>query len=354
MKKVFSAIVLLAIILVTPGLASAEDDKASIIEECEKIFPELEVLGKAKFDQRYLYFTNLQDCYTLYDDPIWYSNGQDRTQELIELLDKPVQETPVRDRFVQNNSIPQWIKDDATRWHQGKERDNIFSYGIRYMITSKILHTQISTFDPQNCTINAICISENDFLKYSIKDSQIGDVVTLTHTFGTSSDSITVSTAEVSRNGKTTDYLQIKSDGLIKSDQAKYYQFAHKIPMRLGTTINSVFDIKVTDEIVFPIKDKKRDAFLAWDDTKQYHEVIDKQTGIVLFIKQENRIKKSVWSAELIDTNVFTKEIKIQYDDMRIPPWFRTTVKWWTEEKISDVEYLDGISYLLKNNIMQI
>jgi hypothetical protein len=51
---------------------------------------------------------------------------------------------------------------------------------------------------------------------------------------------------------------------------------------------------------------------------------------------------------------VFTKEIQIQYEDMQIPPWFRPTVKWWTEDKVSDAEYLAGISYLLKNKIMQI
>ena len=289
----------------------------------------------------------------MYNDPIWYSDSPDRTQRLLELLKNPERETPVRDRFVQSNAIPQWIKDDATRWQQGKERDNIFSYGVRYMINSKMISTPIGSFDPQNCGHDTFCVSKNDYLKYSIKDSQSDDVLTLTHTVGTGSKSITLSTVEVSKDGKKTGTIQVRNDGLIVGDQ-KRYRFIHKMPVEIGSTIKSASDIKVTDEILFTFKNAKRDALLAWDETKQYHEIIDKQTGLVLFAKQENRILKSAWTAELTDTNVFTKEIKIQYDDMRIPPWFRTTVKWWTENQISDAEYLDGISYLLKNKVMTV
>jgi hypothetical protein len=352
MRKILASIPLLAIVLVIPGLAFAEQGD-DLVKECEKIFPDLEVLGKAKFEQRYLHNKYLRSCYVLYNDPIWYSDEPDRTQRLLDLLKKPEQNTPVRDRFVQSDTVPQWIKDDATRWQQGKEKDNIFSYGIRYMINSKMLNTPISTTNPQSCEYGTFCVSKNDYIRYSIKDSQIDDVITLTHTIGSANDSIIVSSVEVSKNGKITDAIQVKNDGFVTDDQ-NYYRFIHKVPIEIGSTVKSTSDIKVTDEILFTYKNTKREALLAWDQTKQYHEVIDKQTGVVLFAKQENRILKSVWTAELTDTNVFTKEIKIQYEDMRIPPWFRTTVKWWTEDQISDTEYLNGISYLLKNKVMTI
>jgi len=352
MREIIASIPLLAIVLAVPGFAFAEQED-DLVEECERIFPDLEILGKAKFEQRYLHHKYLRSCYVLYNDLVWYSDGPDRTQRLLELLKKPEQNTPVRDRFVQSDTVPQWIKDDATRWHQGKERDNIFSYGIRYMINSKMINTPISTFNPQSCQHGAFCVSKNDYIRYSIKDNQIDDVIMLTHTIGSAGNSISVSAVEVSRDGKKTDAIQVKNDGFITGDQ-NYYRFIHKMPIEIDTTIKSTFDIEVTDEILFTFKNTKREALLAWDKTKQYHEVIDKQTGVVLFAKQENRILKSVWTAELIDTNVFTKEIKIQYEDMRIPPWFRTTVKWWTEGQISDTEYLDGIGYLLKNKVMTI
>jgi hypothetical protein len=342
----------LAFALIIPGIAFASEGD-SLVKECEKIFPDLEVLGKVKFEQRYLHHKDLRSCYVMYNDLIWYSDGPDRTQRLLELLKKPQQDTQVRDRFVQSNAVPQWIKDDAMRWHQGKEKDNIFSYGIRYMINSKMINLPISAFDPQSCGHDTFCVSKNDYIKYSIKDSKIDDTTTQTHTIGVGSSSIAVSTVEVSKDGKKTDAFQVKNDGLIANTQ-KYYRFIHKIPIQIGSTIKSAFDIKVTDEILFPFKNTKRQALLAWDETKQYHEVIDKQTGVVLFAKHENRILKSIWTAELTDTNVFTKEIKIQYKDMQIPPWFRATVKLWTENKITDTEYLNGINYLLKNKIMKI
>jgi hypothetical protein len=354
LKKTLTGISAFVILLSFQGFALAEEDTATILAQCEKLFPDLEKLGKAKFEQRYLYFTHLRSCYVLYNDPVWYSNDEDRTQRLSELLVRPQLTIPIRDRFVQSDSIPQWIKDDATRWHQGKEKDNIFSYGIRYMINSKMLHQPINAFDPQKCDPNSICVSKNDYLKYSIKDSQIEDTITQTHSFGDIGDSIAVSITEVSKNGRKMDLLRIQNDGLIKGDQKKHYQFVHKIPMEIGTKVSSLYDLVVTDRIFFSFKDTKREALLAWDATKQYHEVIDKQTGVVLYAKHENRILRSEWSAKLMETNVFTKEIKIEYEDMRIPPWFRSTVKWWTEEKISDKEYLASISYLLKNKIMQI
>jgi hypothetical protein len=57
---------------------------------------------------------------------------------------------------------------------------------------------------------------------------------------------------------------------------------------------------------------------------------------------------------QLVDTNILKKDTTIRYDDMKIPFWFKNTVKWWTEGKISDSEYVSGISYLLKNDILRI
>ncbi|HXG74500.1 MAG TPA: hypothetical protein VNK44_06765 [Candidatus Nitrosotenuis sp.] len=354
MQKIPALVSIFVALLSLQGLAFADDEPHKIISQCEKIFPDLEKLGKAKFEQRYLHFTHIRSCYVLYNEPVWYSTGEDRMQRLTELLQRPQTTIPIRDRFVQSENIPQWIKDDATRWHQGKEKDNVFSYGIRYMINSKMLYLPIGVFDPQSCDPDSICISKDDYLKYSVKDSRMDDTATQTHTFGDGGSYITVSITETSKTGRKTDLLRMQNDGLLVGDQKKYYQFVHKIPLKIGDKVSSIHDLVITGQIYYSFKDAKREALLAWDATKQYYEVIDKQTGVVLYAKQENRILKSEWSAKLVDTNVFAKEIKIQYEDMRIPSWFRSTVKWWTEGKITDKEYLDSLSYLLKNNIMQI
>lgn len=356
-------IVLLSIIVIlntkpsTAETSDITDEKINLIQSCEKIYPELERLGNTKFQQRYQYLTNFQSCTVLYNDPIWYSNDADRTEKLSALLDKPTTLKPVRDRFIQSQVIPEWIKDDAKRWQQGKERDNIFSYGIRYMINSNMIPTPISIIDPSNCE-NEFCVMQNDFVKYSIKDSSIQDVITLTHTFqNVDEGSLTIAAEEVSKSGKTTSSFQINKDGLVNLADQKccdYYQFMHKPPLKIRIKIDSNSDAQLTGEIVFSFRDQKRSALIAKDRTGGYYEIIDKQTGIVLFAKHQDRIKKTVWATELVDTNIFTKDIKIQYEDMRIPSWFKNVVKWWTEGKITDAEYLSGISYLLKRNVLHV
>ena len=37
-----------------------------------------------------------------------------------------------------------------------------------------------------------------------------------------------------------------------------------------------------------------------------------------------------------------------------IPNWIRNTAKWWSEEKIEDIDFVSGIQYLIKEDIMQI
>lgn len=349
-KALLTVIVVLAVAL---PLVFAETDPVKIVEDCETMYPELETLGKTKFLERYMHYPNIRNCLTLYNDISWFSDDADRIDRLIALLEKPIMEKTVRDRYVSTENIPQWIKDDATRWQQGKERDNIFSYGIRFMINSKMIDAPISISDQPRCTSDQICVLKNNYIRYSIKNSQSRDVTNLTHTFGTPGNTIAITSVEVTKQDKKRDNFHIDSDGIIDHTK-KYYQFVHKIPIELGMTIQSEYEIKTSTEVLFPFKDQKRQAVIAWDKTKQYQEVIDKKTGIVLFAKFQDRIKKTQWSAALTDTNTFSDDINIQYVGMKIPSWLKNPVKWWTEGKISDSEYMNSISYLLKNKIMQI
>ena len=328
-------------------------DSKNTIQECETLYPELETLGKTKFLERYMHHPDIRSCLTLYNDISWFSDDPDRTDRLIALLGEPIAKKPVRDRFDRTDTIPQWIKDDATRWYQGKERDNIFSYGIRFLINSKMIDVPINTSDQLRCSQDQICINKNNYIRYSIKDDQKRDITNLTHTFGTPGDTIAIASVEITKDAKKLDNFHIDSQGLVDHTK-QYYRFVHKTPVESGMTIDSEYKLKASGEVIFPFKNQQRDAIIAWDKTKQYQEVIDKKTGIVLFAKHQDRIKKTQWSAELTDTNAFSEEIEIQYEGMKIPAWVKDPVKWWTEGKISDSEYINNISYLLKNKIMQI
>ncbi|HEX9846026.1 MAG TPA: hypothetical protein VGA92_06125 [Candidatus Nitrosotenuis sp.] len=363
MEKFLLVITALSIIVILNTKPSAAetpvgtDEKIILIQSCEKIYPDLEKLGTEKFRQRYQYHMNFRSCTILFNDLLWYSNDTDRTEKLVALLDKPTVPMPVRDRLTQSQTIPEWIKDDAIRWQQGKEKDTVFSYGIRYMITSDMIPALTNISDPNYCE-NRICAVQNDFLKYSIKNTGIQDVITLTHTFqNVNENSLIILAQEVSKSGKTTNTFQINEDGLASLADQKccdYYRFMHKMPLQIGTKIGSTFDAQLTDEIVYPFMDQKRPALIAKDHTDSYYEIIDKQTGAVLFAKHQDRIRKTIWTAELVETNIFTKDIKIQYEDMRIPPWFKNVVRWWTEGKITDTEYLSGLGYLIKHDVLYV
>lgn len=357
-KSVLLFALLLAISVMSTHLAAAQTydgEKINIVQNCEKIFPDLEKLGNAKFRERYLHFENFRACTTLYNNPTWYSLESDRMDKLVSLLGAPSQTKIIRDRSDDAQSIPQWIRDDARRWSHGEEKENVFSYGIRYMMNSKIIKSE-NIMDYRNCVSGNVCLSQNDFLQYSIKNGADGDAVILTHGFGdVSNNIISVTSKEYSKNNKVVTNFQInKTSGIVMSGtKCCTYQFVHQIPMYVGTKI-SQHDAEIVSEIVFSFKDFKRPSFIAMDKTKKYVEVIDKETGIVLSSKYQDKAKHMLQTTQLIDTNIIKKDTTIRYDEMKIPSWFKNTVKWWTDGKISDSEYVSIISYLLKNDLMRI
>lgn len=361
LRKFVLLFTLLSIMPIISGVqlaaAQTSDDKEKIviIQTCEKIYPDLQKLGNIKFRERYQYFDSFRDCVALYNDPIWDSTESDRTDKLILLLEKPTQTKIIRDRFNDTQNIPQWIKYDAKRWNEGEEKDNIFSYGIRYMMNSKIIKST-NTLDYKRCSYGNICLSQNDFVKYSIKNNDGADTVILTHTFQDTSNIMSVRSEESSKNSKTITNFQInKTSGLVESGKkCCAYQFVHQIPMNLGTKISKEHNAEVVSEIIFSFKDLKRPSFIAKDKAGKYLEIIDKETGIVFFSKYQDRTRHPLQIIHLVDTNIVKKDTTIRYDDMKIPFWFKNTVKWWTEGKIPDSEYIASISYLLKNDVLRI
>ena len=343
----------LLILGVVSPIAFAQTESQKIIDQCQTLYPEFETLGKAKFYERYMHQPNIRKCLTLYSDIAWFSTTPDRTEQLIAILDKPITQRIIRDRANHTDTIPQWIKSDTIRWLQGKDHDSVFSYGLRYLVDAKTINAPNIMPDHSGCLPAQICISKDDFIKYSIKDSQTDDVKIITHTFGTPGKITEISSIETTKQGKRQYNFHIDSVGLVGGTE-KYYQFVHKTPIELGMTIASRYEIQAQNQIVFSFKDQQREAVIAWDKTKQYQEVIDKKTGIVLSVKYHDRINKTEWSAELTNTNAFSNDIEIENLGIIIPSWVKEPVKWWTDGKITDSEYLNCISYLLKNKIMQI
>ncbi len=347
-----TTLTIIFLLTISTPLAFSELNPTKIVEECEKIYPELESLGKTKFQERYMYHPNLRICFSLYNDVSWLSKDPARIDRLIALLIESISNKAIRDRNIQTDIIPQWIKDDATRWHQGKEHDNVFSYGIRFLINSKVITPPNDLSVMSKCQSDRICISDDTYIRYSRSNNQNENTI-LTHRFETRTDSILINSVEITKEKITRNNFHTDFDGLDRQTN-HHYQFIHNIPIRVGSSIPSEYMVTATNEVVFPFKNQQRNAVIAWDKTMQYQEVIDKNTGIVLFAKFHDRIKKTQWIVQLTDTNAFSQEFEIQYEQMNIPTWIKQPVRWWTEGKISDSEYINSISYLLKNKILEI
>jgi hypothetical protein len=52
------------------------------------------------------------------------------------------------------------------------------------------------------CGQDQICVTKNNYVRYSIKDTQNRDVTNLTHTFGTPGNIIAVASVETTKNEK--------------------------------------------------------------------------------------------------------------------------------------------------------
>lgn len=336
------------------SFAETDPEKQAIIKNCERLYPDLEVLGREKFEQRYMYNKDLRNCLRMYNSPAWDTTDPDRSTRLVAAMDLPVAARPIRDQTVQSQTIPQWIRDDATRWYKGQEKDTTLSFGIRQLISSNMIQVHPHMSNIRSCQ-DVLCVSGGDFMLYSI--SQTGaDTIIQKHTVQSRGSSFVIHVDQIARASTDRTYLDVNRDGMVEDPRlpcCSYYQFAHKIPLEIGSKVNSVRELTVVHELVYGIKNTQRTSLFAVDKTGYYHEVIDKKTGIVLFAKNQDNIRKVTTTVSLTDTNAFSDDLRIRHGDVIIPPWFRDTVKWWTQGQISDQEYLNTLAYLIKSNVLR-
>ena len=93
--------------------------------------------------------------------------------------------------------------------------------------------------------------------------------------------------------------------------------------------------------------------------------VLDEQTGIVLEmnINVESEIDGQPFNFELInrltDTNIFDESTDVTFSkplpvEEIIPDWVRNTALWWSDDMISDEEFVNGIQFLINEGIIQV
>ena len=93
--------------------------------------------------------------------------------------------------------------------------------------------------------------------------------------------------------------------------------------------------------------------------------ILDKQTGIVLEmnIKVESDVDGQPFNFELInklvDTNIIDESTKITFTkpipiEEKVPDWVRNAALWWSDDLISDKEFVNGIQFLIDEGIIQV
>lgn len=142
---IFSLILLLS--NVTFVFAAEFEFSLNDIEFCHEVYPQYETLGLDWFLENYHYSIEARVCGSLYEDPLWSYEGDDRMQKLLErskhYIELEIQESKEEAKTGINDPtpaiIPSWIKDVAKFWIADMIDDEGFVQVIEWLVQNNII-----------------------------------------------------------------------------------------------------------------------------------------------------------------------------------------------------------------------
>ena len=325
-----------------------------ILKFCEFFYDEYVFMGVEALSEQHQNYPNLRACVILYNHVAWKSTHPGRDTVLIAEIEKYLGDAKyIKDRHLGiSDTMPEWIKNDAKMWMQGKITDSRFAYGIRIMLEAHVLNPSLKNMD-RNCNENKLCIVKSDFMKYSYSN-KYGQDITEKYTVGSiSDDEILMNTEKISREGKEMNSINIDNHGTIPTNKkcCVIDKFIFLTPINFGDMITS--DLKVIGETTYDFKSKVHQAWIAQNSEKQDTIIIDKETGLVFSDSHKETDIITKWEKiELTDTNIF--ERKYLTHELAIPKWFKTTTMWLIDDLISESEYLNATENLLEQGILRV
>ena len=206
--------------------------------------------------------------------------------------------------IIQKN-MPSWIKNIAELWSQDKITDDEFLNSINYLAESNIIKgIQYVKYDSLENEINSEKKTQWYFSASEALQNPIPDVLNLPHIEGKTDNytsKIPVEVTVIDPNGQT----QISTD-ITRNGKYSVTPNYHNI------TISGMYviEIRVDEKLV-----NKQYAFLD---------------------KNESDIQ-----------NVVSNESK-----KVIPHWIKNSATWWVENKITEKDFLQGIKFLVKTNVI--
>ncbi len=97
--------------------------------------------------------------------------------------------------------------------------------------------------------------------------------------------------------------------------------------------------------------------FGEYSEAKRYFEksLIINPDNVVTknYLSAVEKIREK-YSLDVFETPTKKPEFLQQLEENTIPYWIKNTAGWWSKNKVSDVEFISGIEYLINNKIMNI
>jgi len=118
------------------------------IEFCHDVYPQYEVLGLDWFIENYHYSIEARVCGSLYEDPLWNYQEEDRMQKLLErslhYIELEIQESKEEAKTGINDPtpaiIPSWIKTITGYWVDGLTSDVDLVNVFQWLIQNGVIH----------------------------------------------------------------------------------------------------------------------------------------------------------------------------------------------------------------------
>lgn len=212
------------------------------------------------------------------------------------------------------------------------------------------------------CSEGKICVFPGDFLIYSgnqveefsyfFEESYGDDKIQFVHKSSNNGDAFEQRYVLDLQNGDT---FKIESP----DDKDSSFVMISSIPVQIDQ-----FSSDVT-EGTYQFKEMERPVWIVSPEVEGGSSkiILDKETGIVLEmnIKVESEIEGQPLDFELVnkllDTNIINPSTQVKLEKQiqeTVPDWIRNTALWWSEDKISDDEFVNGIQFLINNGIIQV
>ncbi|MFQ5572939.1 MAG: hypothetical protein ACE5EJ_01670 [Nitrosopumilaceae archaeon] len=132
---------------VTYAFATEFEFSMNDIEFCHEVYPQYEQLGLQWFIKNYHYSIESRVCGSLYEDPLWTYEGEDRMQKLLErslhYIELEIQESEDEATSGVNDPtpaiIPSWIKTTTGYWVDGFTSDVDLVNGFQWLIQNDVI-----------------------------------------------------------------------------------------------------------------------------------------------------------------------------------------------------------------------